>query len=218
MKTALVTGGSRGIGRAVVQSFLCDRMHVVYCSRRPEEIKGAIHIAANLTPPSTGAAGLAKALDDMCFHPDIVVHCVGGTLGIRAEFPTSYEWTDVWSLNFETVAAVDSLIIPKMIERGGGRVIVIGSLAGHEDCDGSVPYGAAKAALAAYVRMAGRRHKDRGVIVCGVQPGRVQTEASPNGTQEPGEIAEVVRFLAQHPWATFAGCMVPADAALGRAF
>jgi 3-oxoacyl-[acyl-carrier protein] reductase len=187
MKTALVTGASRGIGRAISHQLASDGFRVVGVSRHYDELNQVLttiepsqseHIAfeADLENDTS----LDQFLEYMTLnniHPDVVVNNLGGSLATPATAP-AIDWQRVWWLNVGIGHEINRTFIPGMIERGWGRLIHISTLS-TRSFGGSPPYVSAKCALDGYIRTMARdvlfHHSDR-IVVCGVSPGAVRVD------------------------------------------
>lgn len=248
-KRVLVTGGGRGIGRACARVLAQEAARVFVCSRTASDIDDVVegmggtasgHAGVALDLASAdGPRRLAAEAVSQLGAVDIVIHNVGGTLGVRTALAALSEWRDVWRINLELTIELNAMLVPPMIERGWGRVVSIGSLAGHEH-QGAVAYAVSKAALAAYTRALGRELAATGVVVAAVAPGTVLTDGGvwdrrkneepaavaryvaerlPAGRfQEPDAVAQTVAFLCSVHAGDFSGSVVQIDGGQGRAF
>lgn len=184
-KRALVTAGSRGIGRACVVALAQAGAKVATCARGTEDLNALIAELArdghevetrsvDLMPPGNPSE-LAATLMREAGAIDIVVHNFGGTLGVTDPFSPAKDWHKVWRANFEVAVEVNNVVVPAMLERNWGRIVCVSSNAGIEH-QASLPYSAAKAALTAYTRGMGRTLAASGVVMSAVLPGVVLTE------------------------------------------
>ena len=195
-KTAIVTGGSRGIGAAIAERLAADgaAVAITYTARpdAAQEVVGRIETAggrafavqADASDPVTGAAALAGAAERLG-GIDILVHNAGigrfAPIG-EADFD---EFRQQFSVNVDGVYAGTRAVLPQI--RDGGRIIVIGSINAHTmPFPGGAIYGATKAAVAGLVRGWARDLGSRRILVNAIQPGPVDTDLNP-GT---GEFAE----------------------------
>jgi 3-oxoacyl-[acyl-carrier protein] reductase len=248
-RAALVTGGSQGIGRACAIALAAEGVRVAVCARNGdalaalvEELGGTVAGHRALAVDLMDDAGPRTLLDWLAseFAPvEIVVHNVGGTLGVRDPLSSIADWRRVMRFNLDIAIELNAGLIPPMVERRAGRVIIISSLAGFEH-QGAVPYSVAKAALTAYVRGAGRTYAPDGVVICGVVPGVILSEGGPwyEASQRdpdyvaayikeriprgrfgaPEEVAAAVTFLASDHAAPFVGSIIPLEGGQGRSF
>ena len=248
-RTAFVTGASRGIGAACARLFSAEGARIAICARDPARLQAvlddcggeaaghralAVDLAAGGAPADV-IAWLAEAVGEV----DIVVHSVGGTLGVRDPLAPASEWERVLHFNLGIAVDLNAGLIPAMRARRFGRVVAISSLAAFEH-QGSIPYSVAKAALTAYVRGLGRTCAPDGVVIAAVVPGVIVSEGNtwdtvmrrdpaeaqryldervPRGRfGSPEEVAHAVAFLASRHAEPFAGSIVPLEGGQGRSF
>jgi 3-oxoacyl-[acyl-carrier protein] reductase len=248
-KTALITAAGRGIGRACAAALAAEGVRVAIAARTTgdlnrviEEMGGAAggHIGFTCDLTAVDApAKLARDVLDGLGRVDILVHNLGGTLGVRDYLAPIADWRRVWRLNLEVAIELNELLVPPMIARRSGRVITISSLAGLEN-QGALAYGVAKAALTAYSKGLGRELAPTGVVASAVVPGTIMTEDGvwarrlrtdsaavqkyiadclPAGRfQDAQSVASLVTFLAAPISSAFNGAIIPIDAGQGKAF
>lgn len=179
-KKVLITGGSKGLGKTLVREFVQEGAHVLFTARSGEELltlyneidgESSEHafLACDLMEEDAIESLYQYAEENFGF-PDIIIHNLGGTLGIRDNFSSMKDFDKVWRFNFGISVEINRLFVPKMIERGWGRVIHISSSSAVM-ADASLPYSSAKAALNNYVKGLGQRIADKGVLVNSVMPG-----------------------------------------------
>ncbi|QIS22076.1 oxidoreductase [Nocardia terpenica] len=200
-KRALVTGGSRGIGAAIVREFLDAGAEVVATARAQTRTvpEGAVFVAADVRTRD-GAAAVAAAVEEAFGGVDIVVHNAGGA----RPFPGSSaipdeEWQEALDLNFLASVRLDSLLTPGMRERSSGMIVHVSSAAVPVPVAPFLHYTAAKAALENYSRGLASELAPFGIRVNTVTPGRTATPGSEAAREEwarldttPGRIAATV--------------------------
>jgi len=178
---ALVTGASRGIGRQICLDLSESGHFVIGVARKSSSLESLGKILEN--SPSGGEV-IALDLDSQSASSDLVrlvkhevgilVHNVGGNLGLTDPLGSSHEFLRVISHNIALSIDLNSHFVPSMQERGWGRVCHISSVAG---IMASIPsYSAAKASINSYVRGLGRYVAKDGVVVTSLMPGAVLTE------------------------------------------
>ena len=174
-RTALVTGGSGGIGKACATK-LCELGYdVVLSARRVDPLRaaaaeiGARYIAADASEPEgfTQAIGPLETID-------LVVHAAGTLGGTYARKQTFEQWQTIMSANLDSCFVVTAAALPKM--RPGSRLVFISSSAAHEPMMARTAYSASKAGMNAFARALALEVDRDGIAVHIVTPGPVETE------------------------------------------
>jgi NAD(P)-dependent dehydrogenase (short-subunit alcohol dehydrogenase family) len=175
MRTALVTGGSGGIGKACAAK-LCELGYdVVLSARRVDPLRaaadeiGARYIAADASDPS----GFGQAIGPL-ETIDLVVHAAGALGGTYARKQTFEQWQTIMSANLDSCFVVTAAVLPKM--RPGSRLVFISSSAAHEPMMARTAYSASKAGMNAFARALALEVDRDGIAVHIVTPGPVETE------------------------------------------
>lgn len=175
MRTALVTGGSGGIGKACAGELCARGYDVVLVARREAPLRaaaaeiGAHHIVADASDP----AGFAAAISELA-AVDLVVHAAGTLGGTYARKQTFEQWRTIMSANLDSCFVVTSAVLPKM--RAGSRLVFISSSAAHEPMMARTAYSASKAGMNAFARALALEVDRDGISVHLVTPGPVETE------------------------------------------
>ncbi|MDT0265822.1 SDR family oxidoreductase [Streptomyces sp. DSM 44915] len=186
-KTALVTGASRGIGRAVVEALTAEGVRVVAAARTtPPELTatGAVPFAVDLSAPDA-AERLVTAARAELGGIDILVNNVGGGDGpLKGGFldTTEERWAEVVDLNFFATVRVTRAALPAVVE-ARGSIVNISSAGARTPHGGPIAYTTAKAALTAFGKALAEEYGPSGVRVNTVSPGAVRTSLweSPTG-------------------------------------
>jgi len=179
-KRVLVSGGTKGLGRATVERFLAGGARVVTAARAIKNpIEGVEYVQADLTTVEGGEA-LAKAALERLGSIDILAHVVGGSASPAGGFAalTDEHWLAELNLNLLATVRLDRLLIPQMLERGEGVVVHITSIQSVLPLpESTTGYAAAKAALRTYSKSISKEVGPKGVRVNSVSPGWIMTEA-----------------------------------------
>lgn len=180
-KRVLISGGTKGLGRATLHRFLAGGARVITAARgTPEAIDGVEFVQADLTT-SEGGEKLAKAALDHLGGIDILAHVVGGSATPGGGFValTDDHWLAELNLNLLATVRLDRLLIPQMIERGNGSVVHVTSIQSVLPLpEATTAYAAAKAALRTYSKSVSKELGPKGVRVNVVSPGWIMTESS----------------------------------------
>ena len=180
-KRVLVSGGTKGLGRATVQRFLSGGARVVTAARKIKDpIAGVEYVEADLTT-AAGSETLANAALERLGGVDILAHVIGGSASPAGGFAalTDEHWLAELNLNLLATVRLDRFLIPQMIERGTGTVVHITSIQSVLPLpESTTGYAAAKAALRTYSKSISKELGPRGVRVNSVSPGWIMTEAT----------------------------------------
>lgn len=183
-KTALITGSSRGIGRAIAEVLHAEGCRVALNARNAGDLTaaafalpGAVAIAGDVTKPEEAKRIVAQATDALG-RIDILVCNVGSGHSVAPGAETQEEWQRVFALNLWSTTNVVEAAREALIE-SRGVVVCISSICGLEVVSGApVTYSAAKAALHAYVRGIARPLGAQGVRINVVAPGNILFDGS----------------------------------------
>jgi 3-oxoacyl-[acyl-carrier protein] reductase len=209
-KTALVTGGSRGIGLAIAQAMLVEGMHVAITGRNPEHLSRAAGVLEGVVPESieTIRADMCRSEDveaavartvERFGGLDVLVNNAGiGVFGTVADM-TLEQWREVVDTNLTGVFYACHAAIPQFRRRGGGTIVNISSLAGSHPFANAAAYCASKAGLNAFSEALMQELRYEDIRVSCVMPGSVATDFSSGGSGKggdwktsPEDVAEVV--------------------------
>ena len=206
--TALITGASRGIGRAIALR-LAPRWSVAALARTAPELEAlSAEIqrkggeCESLVIDVADGTAVRSALEGRDF--DVVVNNAG--VGVLKPFVelTPDEWQLMMDVNLNAVYHVTRAVLPGMIERGRGHVIIIGSISGKTGFAGGTAYAATKFAVNGFAESLMLEVRDAGVKVSVVMPGSVATSFSRTGRDQSWklmaeDVAEAVEFLLDTP-------------------
>lgn len=209
--TALVTGASRGIGRAIALRFARDGYDVVAVARKEAELDAlSAEIRAKggtcrvIALDVADAAAVAATLGGL--EVDVLVNNAG--VGILKPFVelTAEEWHRMLDVNVNALFHVTRAVLPGMFARKSGHVCTIGSIGGRSVFAGGTCYGATKAFVNAWAENLMIEVRDHGVKVSVVMPGAVATEFNGNEVGEkdawklmPEDVADAVAHVVATP-------------------
>jgi NAD(P)-dependent dehydrogenase (short-subunit alcohol dehydrogenase family) len=175
-QTAIITGGARGIGRAIAAQFVRFGAQVWIWDIDPVELDGA----SSLTVDVTNADQIAKAVTHIISrssHIEILVNNAG-YLGSYQPFEhfEAREWQQIFQVNLIGVFEVTRQILALMRRAGRGRIVNMGSLAGKEGLPNLAAYSAASAGVIAFTKALSREVCDTNIRVNCVAPGPIDTD------------------------------------------
>ena len=185
-KTALVTGGARGIGLATTQRLLKEGASCVIWDRDPAAIDAAkAKLADNgeVTRPESVEAAAGQALDRHG-HIDILVNNAG-IAGVNKMLweCTPQEWRDVMDIDLYGVFLCCRAFVPGMLKAGWGRIVNVASIAGKEGNPTASHYSAAKAGVIGLTKSLGKELADTNIRVNCITPAVIETEILKQCTQ-----------------------------------
>lgn len=181
-KRAVVTGGTRGIGRAVVDRLAAAGALVVAVGRTAPQSDDmrALFVPADLAADEGCDAAAASALAQLGVA-DVLVHVAGGSGAPAGGFRALEErhWWDALNLNLLAAVRLDRQLVPRMLAQGSGVVVHVTSIQRQLPLpESTTAYAAAKAALSNYSKSLSKEVSRHGVRVVRVSPGWVETEAA----------------------------------------
>jgi 3-oxoacyl-[acyl-carrier protein] reductase len=241
-KTALVTGASMGIGRAIAHGLAAEGVALCIAARRKELLEQAAQeiVAAGGAGPfvvevdvlQDGAPQrLARAALEGLGQIDILVNCAGGSRPPITIEAAEAEWDHAMTLNFIRVRQLTHAVLPGMVSRRWGRIINITGKSEPERLIAATP---AKAAVHAWSKGLSREVGKHGITVNCIPPGRIMSEqirrkysedyrAAQSSSEipvgrygEPEELAALAVFLASPIARYITGAVLPVDGGLRR--
>jgi NAD(P)-dependent dehydrogenase (short-subunit alcohol dehydrogenase family) len=181
-KRALVTGGTKGAGEAIVAALRAAGARVLTTARsRPEKLAHAEDFVVADVSTAEGCAALADAVRRRIGGVDIVVHVVGGSSAPAGGFAVldDNEWHKALDQNLFAAVRLDRALLPAMIKRGSGVIIHVTSIQSRLPLpEATLAYAAAKAALSNYSKGLSKEVSPKGVRVVRVAPGWIETDAA----------------------------------------
>ncbi|HYR48685.1 MAG TPA: SDR family oxidoreductase [Candidatus Eisenbacteria bacterium] len=181
-RRALVTGGTQGIGEAVVTRLRELGVRVLTTARTaPADLKDTDLFVAADVATAEGCARVARAVRDRLGGVDIIVHVVGGSSAPAGGFAVldDEQWHRALDLNLLPAVRLDRALLPSMLDQGAGVIIHVTSIQGQLPLpDATIAYAAAKAALSNYSKGLSKEVSPKGIRVIRVSPGWVETDAA----------------------------------------
>ena len=224
MKTALITGGAKGIGLAISQELVNDGWNVVITGRDATAIASAV--AGLASGPGKAVGKVMDVRDrvsiDAVFSEirnefdslDSLINCAGVIIRDESEVLSEPDWNTVIDTDLSGVFKCSQAAYADLVKSPGATIVNVGSIAGSVGIAGRAGYTAAKAGLEGLTRTLGLEWADRDIRVNAVAPGWTRTEMVAGGIKdgrlseaaltaripqqrlaEPSEIAKVVKFL-----------------------
>jgi len=182
-RTAIVTGGTRGIGAAISLA-LKSAGHTVIANyagneaaaRAFAEETGIKVVKFDVGDADASAAGLAEAEQAAGAPVDIVINNAGITRDTMFHKMSAEQWREVMRVNLDSMFNVTRPLIDGMRERGWGRIVNISSINGQKGQMGQVNYSAAKAGVIGFTKALAQETARKGITVNCVAPGYINTE------------------------------------------
>ncbi len=179
---ALVTGGTRGLGQAIVATLWEAGVKVLTTARRrPDALAEDIQFVAADLSTAEGCVAVAEAVRERLGGVEIIVHVVGGSSAPAGGFTVldDAEWYRALKQNLLPAVRLDRALVPAMIAQGSGVVIHITSIQRAMPLpEATTAYAAAKAALSTYSNSLSKEASPKGIRVIRVSPGWIETEAA----------------------------------------
>lgn len=181
-RRALVTGGTKGVGAAVVRTLHDAGVRVVTTARQlPREPVPGVHYIAADVATAEGCSIVAEAAARHLGGIDIIVNVVGGSSARGGGFAMLDDavWQHELDLNLMSAVRIDRALLPGMISQGTGVIVHVTSIQRELPLpESTTGYAAAKAALSTYSKSLSKEVTPKGIRVVRVSPGWVETEAA----------------------------------------
>lgn len=229
-RVVLVTGGNRGIGRAIAERFVAEGYRTAVTARSGEGPEGTMTVRADVTDAASLDAAFTE-VERAWGSVEIVVANAGITKDALLLRMTEDDFDSVVSTNLGGTFRVVKRASKGMLRARWGRVILISSVVGLYGSAGQINYSSSKAALVGFARSLTRELGGRGITANVVAPGFIETDMTaelPEETQAeykrnipagrfatPDEVAGVVAWLASDDAAYVSGAVIPVDGGLG---
>jgi 3-oxoacyl-[acyl-carrier protein] reductase len=229
-RSVLVTGGNRGIGRAIAEAFLAQGDKVAVTTRNGGAPEGALDVRCDITDSEQVEAAFAEV--EAAHGPvEVLVANAGITKDTLVLRMSEDDWTSVLDTNLTGSYRLAKRAAKGMLRLKRGRLIFISSVVGLLGSAGQTNYAASKAGLVGLARSLARELGSRGITANVVAPGFVTTDMTDVLTDEqkdaikqqvplgryaaPDEIASTVTWLASEGSAYVTGAVIPVDGGLG---
>lgn len=190
MKTALITGGSRSIGAAMVRLFAQKGWRVAFSYNKSEnealalsKETGAIPLHADFARRDSTAAFARAALKQLCHVDALIVNAGISRTGLMCDMPNE-EWDEILAVNLTAPFLLLKEIIPAMRSRGGGAAVLVSSVWGKCGAACEAAYSASKAGLIALCEALAREEGPGGIRLNALCPGVIQTDMLSHYTKE----------------------------------
>ena len=210
-RTAVVTGGSKGIGRAIVERLSEAGAQVWNWDVSPDPLDGVAACKVDVTSAAEIQRAVAQVVESTA-RIDILVNNAGFTGGsLTVEELDPADWRRILDVNLTGVFEVSRQVVPVMRRGGWGRIVNIASLAGKEGSPRLSAYSAAKAGVIAFTKALGKELADTNILVNSVAPAAIETDILQQMAPEyveamvakspmkrlgsVGEVAELVTWL-----------------------
>lgn len=229
-RVVLVTGGNRGIGRAIAERFVAAGYKTAVTARSGEGPAGTLTVRADVTDAASLDAAFTE-VEQQLGPVEIVVANAGITKDTLLLRMTEEDFDSVVATNLGGTFRVVKRASKGMLRAKWGRVILISSVVGLYGSAGQINYSSSKAALVGFARSLTRELGGRGITANVVAPGFIETDMTaelPAETQAEyrrnipagrfataDEVAGVVTWLASEDAAYISGAVIPVDGGLG---
>jgi 3-oxoacyl-[acyl-carrier protein] reductase len=229
-RSVLVTGGNRGIGRAIAEAFLAQGDRVAVTSRSGGGPDGALDLTCDITDAAAIEAAFTE-IESAHGPVEVLVANAGITADTLLVRMSDDEWSSVIDTNLTGSFRLAKRAVSKMMRLRRGRILFISSVVGLLGSGGQVNYAASKAGLVGIARSIAREYGSRGITANVVAPGFVETDMTETLSDDlkatykaqvplgrygsTDEIASAVTWLASDGAAYITGAVIPVDGGLG---
>jgi 3-oxoacyl-[acyl-carrier protein] reductase len=229
-RSVLVTGGNRGIGRAIAEAFLAQGDKVAVTTRNGGAPDGALDVRCDITDAAQVEAAFAT-VEEAHGPVEVLVANAGITKDTLLLRMSEEDWSSVIDTNLTGSYRLAKRAAKGMLRLRRGRVVFISSVVGLLGSGGQVNYAASKAGLVGMARSIARELGSRGITANVVAPGFVESDMTEVLTDDqkdaimarvplqryatPDEIAAVVTWLASDGAGYVTGAVIPVDGGLG---
>tara|TARA_R110002124_G_scaffold51856_11_gene149592 strand:- start:4484 stop:5218 length:735 start_codon:yes stop_codon:yes gene_type:complete len=229
-RIVLITGGNRGIGRAIAEEFVAQGYRVAVTARSGTGPAGTLTVNADVTDPASIDAAFSE-VEAKLGPVEIVVANAGITRDMLLMRMSDEDFTEVLDTNLSGAFRVVKRASKGMMKARFGRVILVSSVVGLLGSAGQVNYSASKSGLIGLARSLTRELGSRGITANVVAPGFIETDMTAalateqqdaylkqipaNRFAQPAEVAKAITWLASDDAGYISGAVIPVDGGLG---
>ena len=200
-KSALITGGSSGIGEAIATALAGAGARVCLVARSPENLAAAstrlrergaeVETVATDLADLDATLALPQRVVSSFGSPDVLVHAAGMNPRLAADEITPAAWQATLDLNLRAPFFVSRGFVPAMRERGYGRIITIASLQTQRAFVNGIPYGASKGGVGQLTRAMAQAWSPHGITCNAIAPGYFPTNLTAPLMSDPAEVTHL---------------------------
>lgn len=229
-RTVLITGGNRGIGKAIAEEFVALGHRVAVTARSGEGPAGSLTVIADVTDAASIDAAFTQV--EAALGPvEVVVANAGITRDMLLMRMSDEDFTEVIDTNLSGAFRVVKRASKGMLKARFGRIILVSSVVGLLGSAGQVNYSASKSGLVGLARSVTRELGGRGITANVVAPGFIETDMTAELSEEQQaaylkqipagryasatEVAKVIAWLASDDAGYISGAVIPVDGGLG---
>ncbi|MCU1439747.1 MAG: beta-ketoacyl-ACP reductase [Rhodoglobus sp.] len=229
-RTVLITGGNRGIGRAIAEEFVAQGHRVAVTARSGSGPDGSLTVVADVTDAASIDAAFTE-VEAQLGPVEVVIANAGITRDTLLLRMSEEDFTDVIDTNLSGAFRVVKRASKGMLKARFGRIILVSSVVGLLGSAGQVNYSASKSGLVGLARSVTRELGSRGITANVVAPGFIETDMTAELPQEQQdaylkqipagryasaqEVAKVIAWLAGDDAGYISGAVIPVDGGLG---
>jgi len=229
-RTVLVTGGNRGIGRAIAEEFIAQGHRVAVTARSGTGPTGSLTVRADVTDAAELDAAFSE-VEAQLGPVEVVVANAGITRDTLLMRMSDEDFTEVIDTNLSGAFRVVKRASKGMMKARFGRIILVSSVVGLLGSAGQINYSASKSGLIGLARSVTRELGSRGITANVVAPGFIETDMTAELSEElqqsyiksipaarfasPAEVAKVIVWLASDDAGYISGAVIPVDGGLG---
>jgi 3-oxoacyl-[acyl-carrier protein] reductase len=229
-RTVLITGGNRGIGRAIAEEFVAQGHRVAVTARSGAGPEGSLTVIADVTDAASIDAAFTE-VEAQLGPVEVVIANAGITRDMLLLRMSDEDFTEVLDTNLSGAFRVVKRASKGMLKAKFGRIVLVSSVVGLLGSAGQVNYSASKSGLIGMARSLTRELGSRGITANVVAPGFIETDMTAELAPEqqdaylkqipaarfasPNEVAKIIAWLAGDEAGYISGAVIPIDGGLG---